>query len=44
MNLIINDNNLASYFLFVGSDGLMNEIIESQYETKWKYKSKYDNS
>jgi hypothetical protein len=31
---IINDNNLASYFLFVGSDGLMNEIIESQYETK----------
>ena len=31
---IINDNNLASYFLFVGSNGLMNEIIESQYETK----------
>ena len=29
---IINDNDLASYFLFVGSDGLMNEIIESQWQ------------
>ena len=29
---VISDNDLASYFLFVGSDGLMNEIIESQYE------------
>jgi len=31
---VISDNNMASYFLFVGSDGLMNEIIESQYESK----------
>ena len=29
---VINDNNLASYFLFVGSDGLMNEMIESQWQ------------
>ena len=29
---IINDNDLASYFLFVGSDGLMNEMIESQWQ------------
>ena len=31
---VISDNNMAGYFLFVGSDGLMNEIIESQYESK----------
>ena len=29
---VISDNDIASYFLFAGSDGLMNEIIESQYE------------
>ena len=29
---IINDNDLASYFLFVGSNGLMNEMIESQWQ------------
>lgn len=29
---MINDNDLASYFLFVGSDGLMNELIESQWQ------------
>ena len=29
---VISDNDLAGYFLFVGSDGLMNEIIESQYK------------
>ena len=29
---VISDNDIASYFLFVGSDGIMNEIIESQYE------------
>ena len=29
---IINDNDLASYFLFVGSDGLINEMIESQWQ------------
>jgi len=29
---VINDNDLASYFLFVGSDGLMNEMIESQWQ------------
>ena len=28
---VISDNSIAGYFLFVGSDGLMNEIIESQY-------------
>ena len=28
---MINDNDLASYFLFVGSDGLMNELVESQW-------------
>ena len=31
---IINDNDMASYFLFVGSDGLMNEMIESQWQQK----------
>jgi len=29
---VISDNNMAGYFLFVGSDGLMNEIIDSQYK------------
>jgi len=29
---VINDNDMASYFLFVGSDGLMNEIIDSQWK------------
>ena len=29
---VINDNDLASYFLFLGSDGLMNEMIESQWQ------------
>ena len=29
---VISDNDLAGYFLFVGSDGIMNEIIESQYK------------
>ena len=31
---VINDNDMASYFLFVGSDGLMNEMIESQWQQK----------
>jgi hypothetical protein len=31
---IINDNDMASYFLFVGSDGLMNEMIDSQWQQK----------
>ena len=29
---VISDNDLAGYFLFIGSDGIMNEIIESQYK------------
>ena len=29
---VINDNDMASYFLFVGSDGLMNEMIDSQWQ------------
>ena len=28
----IEDNNMAGYFLFVGSDGLMNQIEESQWQ------------
>ena len=28
---VISDNNMASYLLFTGSDGLMNEIIDSQW-------------
>ena len=28
---VISDNDIAGYLLFAGSDGLMNEIIESQY-------------
>jgi hypothetical protein len=31
---IINDNDIASYFLFVGSDGLMNELVESQWQQR----------
>lgn len=31
---VINDNDMASYFLFVGSDGLMNEMIDSQWQQK----------
>ena len=31
---MINDNDLASYFLFVGSDGLMNELVESQWQQR----------
>ena len=30
---VISDNNIASYFLFAGSDGLMNDIIDSQWQT-----------
>ena len=29
----INDNNIASYLLFAGSDGLMNDLIDSQWQT-----------
>ena len=29
---VISDNDIASYFLFAGSDGLMNEIIDSQWQ------------
>ena len=29
---VISDNDIAGYFLFIGSDGIMNEMIESQYE------------
>ena len=29
---VISDNDMAGYFLFIGSDGLMNEIIDSQYK------------
>ena len=29
---VISDNDIAGYFLFIGSDGIMNEIIESQFE------------
>ena len=29
---VISDNDIAGYFLFVGCDGLLNEIIESQYK------------
>jgi hypothetical protein len=28
---VISDNNMAGYFLFAGSDGLMNEMVESQW-------------
>ena len=30
---VISDNNIASYFLFAGSDGLMNDMIDSQWQT-----------
>ena len=30
---VISDNNIESYFLFAGSDGLMNDIIDSQWQT-----------
>ena len=29
---VISDNDMASYFLFIGSDGLMNDIIDSQWQ------------
>ena len=29
---VISDNDMASYFLFVGSDGLMNDMIDSQWQ------------
>jgi serine/threonine protein phosphatase PrpC len=29
---VISDNSIAGYFLFMGSDGLMNEMIDSQYK------------
>jgi len=29
----INDNNIASYFLFAGSDGLHSEMVDSQWQT-----------
>ena len=29
---VISDNNMASYLLFAGSDGLMNEIVDSQWQ------------
>ena len=28
----ISDNNIASYFLFAGSDGLMSDMIDSQWQ------------
>ena len=28
----IQNNNIAQYFLFAGSDGLMNEMVESQWQ------------
>ena len=28
----INDNNIASYFLFAGSDGLMDEMVMQQWQ------------
>ena len=30
----INDNNVASYFLFAGSDGLMDEMVMQQWQQK----------
>ena len=29
---VINENNLASYYLFAGSEGLMNDMIDSQWQ------------
>ena len=28
----IQNNNIAQYFLFAGSDGLMNKMVESQWQ------------
>ena len=30
---VISDNEIASYYLFAGSDGLMNDMIDSQWQT-----------
>ena len=30
---VISDNNIASYYLFAGSEGLMNNMIDSQWQT-----------
>ena len=30
---VISDNNIASYYLFAGSEGLMNDMIDSQWQT-----------
>ena len=30
----ITNNNLAQYYLFAGSDGLINEMIDSQWQQK----------
>jgi hypothetical protein len=29
---VINDNNIAGYFLFAGSDGLMNDMVMQQWQ------------
>ena len=29
---VISDNNIAAYLLFAGSDGLMNEMVDSQWQ------------
>ena len=29
---VISDNNIASYFLFAGSEGLINDMIDSQWQ------------
>ena len=29
---VISDNNIASYFLFAGSDGLMDEMVMQQWQ------------
>ena len=29
---VISDNNIAGYLLFAGSDGLINEMVESQWQ------------
>ena len=29
---VISDNNIASYLLFEGSNGLMNEMVDSQWQ------------
>ena len=30
---VISDNDIASYYLFAGSDGLMNDMIDSQWKS-----------